>query len=167
MIRDLTNSSRRDFLRTGFFGIGVGMGMPLVFEHSALAMAAQAYHDGKEPHPNRILVVVEMAGGNDGLNTVVPYRQDPYYKARPTIGQKPETLHKLTDEIGLHHAMLGMQKIWDGGHLTIVKIALKQSLAVQANLHAPVVFSDPNRFVRAGDPDQEPVYRGFLDNNSQ
>src|SRR5579872_3969951 len=217
MIRDLTNSSRRDFLRTGFFGIGVGMGMPLVFEHSALAMAAQAYHDGKEPHPNRVLVVVEMAGGNDGLNTVVPYRQDPYYKARPTLAQKPETLHKLTDEIGLHHSMLGMQKLWDRGQLaivqgcgypnpnrshftsmeywhtavpngvestgwvgrfadsawpkpqpaTIVNIAQKQSLAVQASLHAPVVFSDPTRFVRAGNPSQEPIYRGILDNNSQ
>ena len=216
MIRDLTNCSRRDFLRTGFFGLGVGLGMPLVFEHSALAMAAQAYHDGKEAHPNRILVVVEMAGGNDGLNTVVPFRQDPYYKARPTIAQKPETLQKLTDEIGLHHAMLGMKRIWDAGHLaivqgcgypnpnrshftsmeywhtavpngvesngwvgrladaawpkpqpaTIVNIAMKQSLAVQASLHAPVVFSDPRRFVRAGDPAQEPVYRGFLDNNS-
>ena len=132
------------------------------------------------------------------------------------MAQKPDTLHKLNDEIGLHHSMLGMQKIWDNGHLgivqgcgypnpnrshftsmeywhtavpngvesngwvgrfadsawpkpqpaTIVNIALKQSLAVQANLHAPVVFSDPKRFVRAGDPEQEPVYRGFLENNS-
>ena len=93
--------------------------MPLVFEHSALAMAAQSYHDGKEPHPNRILVVVEMAGGNDGLNTVVPYRQDPYYKARPTLALKKESLIKISDEVGLHNRMLGMQKLWDGGHLAM------------------------------------------------
>lgn len=214
---DFTGSSRREFLRSGFFGIGVGLGMPLVFEHSALAMAAQAYHDGKEPHPNRILVVVEMAGGNDGLNTVVPCRQDPYYKARPNLALKKESLIRISDEVGLHNRMLGMQKLWDGGRLaivqgcgypnpnrshftsmeywhtaipngveslgwigrfadsfwpkpepaTIVNVALKQSLAVQAAMHAPVVFSDPHRFVRAGDPAQEPVYRSFLDRKSE
>jgi uncharacterized protein (DUF1501 family) len=207
------NIARREFLRTGFFGIGVGLSMPFVFEHSALAMAAQSFHEGKEPHPNRILVVVEMAGGNDGLNTVVPYRQDPYYKARPTLALKPDSLIKLNGEIGLHRSMVGMQRLWDSGHLaiiqgcgypnpnrshftsmeywhtavpngveslgwvgrfadaywpkpapaTIVNIAQRQSLAVQAGLHAPVVFYDPNRFVRAGDPAQEPVYRSFLD----
>jgi hypothetical protein len=71
----MTNNSRRDFLRTGFFGMGVGMSMPFVFEHSALAMEADAFH-GMEAHPERILVVVEMTGGNDGLNTLAPYRND-------------------------------------------------------------------------------------------
>ena len=208
--------SRRDFLRTGFFGMGVGLSMPFVFEHSSLAMAAQAFHDGKEAHPERILVVVEMAGGNDGLNTVVPFRNDTYYKLRPTIAIKSQQVLRLNDEIGLHYSMTGMKRLWDNGQLavvqgcgypnpnrshftsmeywhtavpngvesigwvgrfadsrwpdpkpaTIVNIAVKQSLAVQANLHAPVVFSDPARFVRAGDPGQEPVYRGFLDHNS-
>ena len=43
-----TCSSRRDFLRTGFFGIGVGLSMPFVFEHSATAMAAEAYFGASE-----------------------------------------------------------------------------------------------------------------------
>jgi uncharacterized protein (DUF1501 family) len=207
----MTISSRRDFLRTGFFGIGVGTAMPFVFEHSALAMAADAA-DGKEPHPERILVVVEMTGGNDGLNTLIPYRNDKYYKVRPTLAIKPDKVMKLNDEVGLHSSMTGMKKLWDDGRLavvqgcgypnpnrshftsmeywhtavpnaveslgwvgrfadaywpeakpsTIVNVGLKQSLAVQAALHAPVVFYDPTRFVRAGSPEQESVYRGFL-----
>jgi hypothetical protein len=42
----------------------------------------------------------------------------------------------------------------------------RQSLAVQSNLHAPIVFSDPSRFVRAGDPAQEPVYKQILSHGS-
>ncbi len=81
--------SRRNFLRTGFFGLGVGMSMPFVFEHSSLAVPTDAFYDNKESHhPERILVVVEMAGGNDGLNTVVPYNNDVYHKLRPTLAQR-------------------------------------------------------------------------------
>jgi uncharacterized protein (DUF1501 family) len=205
-------SSRRDFLRTGLFGMGVGLGMPLVFEHSSLAMAAQAFHGEKERHPERILVVVELAGGNDGLNTVVPYRDDAYYKARPTIAVKKSAVLKLSDDIGLHPSMSSMKRLWDNGRLAlvqgcgypnpnrshftsmeywhtavpnsvesrgwvgrladerwnppkpglIVNVGQRQSLAVQSNLHAPIVFSDPDRFVRAGDPAQEIVYKQIL-----
>ena len=58
-----------------------------------LASAAQAADD-------RILVVFELSGGNDGLNTVVPYTNDHYYKLRPTLGLKPARLLKLDDQWG-------------------------------------------------------------------
>lgn len=115
------NSSRRDFLRSGFFGVGVGMGMPFVFQHSSLAMAAQAFHGGDEGHANRIMVVVEMTGGNDGLNTVVPYRNDVYHKLRPTLALSADRTLKLNDELGLHNSMTGMKRIWDNGQLAIVQ----------------------------------------------
>ena len=67
------HQSRRAFLRTGLFGLGFGMRLPWVFEHTALAMASDAYWDDRETHPERIMVIVELTGGNDGLNTVVPY----------------------------------------------------------------------------------------------
>ena len=65
--------SRRDFLIRGLYGIGVGAGLPLVLSRTSAALAAQALEGTSvEKHPERILVVIELAGGNDGLNTVVP-----------------------------------------------------------------------------------------------
>ena len=79
-----------------------------------LVSAAQAADD-------RILVVFELSGGNDGLNTVVPYTNDHYYKRRPTLGLKPARLLKLDDQWGLNPGMLGLQRLWDAGQLAIVQ----------------------------------------------
>ena len=79
-----------------------------------LASAVQAADD-------RILVVLELSGGNDGLNTVVPYTNDHYYKRRPTLGLKPARLLKLDDQWGLNPGMLGLQRLWDAGQLAIVQ----------------------------------------------
>ena len=79
-----------------------------------LASAAQTADD-------RILVVFELSGGNDGLNTVVPYTNDHYYKLRPTLGLKPARLLKLDDQWGFNPGMLGLQRLWDAGQLAIVQ----------------------------------------------
>ena len=79
-----------------------------------LASAVQATDD-------RILVVLELSGGNDGLNTVVPYTNDHYYKRRPTLGLKPARLLKLDDQWGFNPGMLGLQRLWDAGQLAIVQ----------------------------------------------
>ena len=78
--------SRRDFVRRGLYGIGVPAGLPVLLQGTASALAAEALDGNKEAHPERILVVVELTGGNDGLNTVIPFRNDAYYRARPTLG---------------------------------------------------------------------------------
>jgi uncharacterized protein (DUF1501 family) len=66
------------------------------------------------------LVVVQLSGGNDGLNTIVPYRNDIYYKARPVIGIKPEKVLSLNDELGMNDAMAGLKEIYDQGWMTII-----------------------------------------------
>ena len=68
--------TRRDLLRAGMYGVGVTAGaLPLpLFAQAGAALAAQGKHDGK------ILVVLELSGGNDGLNTLVPYGDDAYYQ---------------------------------------------------------------------------------------
>src|SRR5277367_7080686 len=88
--------ARRDLLRAGFGSVilgATGLGRSPFFSQAAAAPA---------PKPGRILVVVELSGGNDGLNTVVPYGDDAYYRARPTIGIKPSETIKLNDHFGLH-----------------------------------------------------------------
>jgi uncharacterized protein (DUF1501 family) len=69
---------------------------------------------------DRILVVFEMSGGNDGLNTIVPYADDTYYKLRPHIGIRKDKLLKLDDHYGFNPGMLGMQRLWNDGRLAIV-----------------------------------------------
>ena len=69
---------------------------------------------------DRILVIVELSGGNDGLNSVVPYADDAYYRHRPTIGIPAERLLKLDDHFGLNPGMLGFHRLWETGDLAIV-----------------------------------------------
>ena len=66
------------------------------------------------------LVVVQLSGGNDGLNTIVPYRNDIYYKSRPTLALKEDKILKLNDELGMNDAMPGLKDLYDQGLLTII-----------------------------------------------
>jgi uncharacterized protein (DUF1501 family) len=73
-----------------------------------------------EPAPGRILVVVELSGANDGLNTVVPYTDDAYYRARPTLGIRAEKLRKIDDRFGFQMTMAGFERLYKDGRLAIV-----------------------------------------------
>jgi uncharacterized protein (DUF1501 family) len=105
--------SRRHFLgqlaATASMGAGGTLG---VFER---AMAATGAADD-----DRILVVFELSGGNDGLNTVVPYTNDHYYRQRPTLAIRPDHVLKLDDAWGLNPGMVGFRRLWDQGQLAIV-----------------------------------------------
>ena len=68
----------------------------------------------------RILVVFELSGGNDGLNTVVPYGDDNYYKLRPKIGIKPDEVLKLDEHWGMNPGLSGLHRLWNDGDLAIV-----------------------------------------------
>src|SRR5436190_17667840 len=82
-----------------------------------VARTAQAASPGKD----NILVVVEMTGGNDGLNTVIPYADDLYHKARPTLRQTKDVVVRLDDHVGLHAGMKGLQPLWQQGQLAVVQ----------------------------------------------
>ena len=69
---------------------------------------------------NHVLVIVQLAGGNDGLNTLIPYADDAYRKARPTIGLPVSKVHKIDDKVALHPEMLELKKLYDAGALAIV-----------------------------------------------
>ncbi len=112
--------SRRDFMRQGLYGIGVTAALPLFLRDSSTAMAMQALGSSQEQHPNRIMVVLELTGGNDGLNTVVPYSNDEYYKARPSLGIPARVVMKLNDELGFNPQLRGLSQLYDEGRVAII-----------------------------------------------
>jgi uncharacterized protein (DUF1501 family) len=108
-----SESSRRDLLRLGMYGIGVSaaaLPMPLF----AQAVASQADAKGK------ILVVLELSGGNDGLNTLVPYGDDAYYRHRPHIGIPRKDVRPIDDHFGFSRGMAGFERLYKDGKLAIV-----------------------------------------------
>jgi uncharacterized protein (DUF1501 family) len=110
--------SRRNFLR-GSAGIGLVSlaGMPPEF----LRRAALANESHSKQSGGRILVILELEGGNDGLNTVIPYANDEYYKARPGIAVAREAVLRLNDGLGLHPQLAGLRELFDDGMLAIIQ----------------------------------------------
>ncbi len=82
-----------------------------------VSRTAQAAAPGKDT----ILVVLEMTGGNDGLNTVIPYADDLYHKARPTLRQTKDVVIRLDDHVGLNSGMQGFRPMWEHGELAVVQ----------------------------------------------
>ncbi len=116
---------RKDFLRqlgllTGGVALGV-QGMPIrAYAHSPF-MFDMAGTNGN------ILVLVQLQGGNDGLNMVVPYENDIYYQKRPTIAIPKEKVLKLTSQLGLNPAMSAFKELYDNAQLSVVESVGYQS----------------------------------------
>src|SRR5438105_4897553 len=72
------------------------------------------------PPSDRVLVLVQLAGGNDGLNTVIPFQDGAYHDARPTLRQDQGVLG-LNAQLGLHSNLKGLKASWDAGQLAIVQ----------------------------------------------
>jgi uncharacterized protein (DUF1501 family) len=98
-------------------------------KHSALASASlmvpsflrdQRLEAVSSSSEGRILVVVQLSGGNDGLNTIVPYRNDIYYRNRPEIGIASASVLKNHDELGFNPAMSTLQPIFDEGQVCVL-----------------------------------------------
>ena len=103
------------------YGIGIGAGLPLLLSRTSAALSAQALQGTSiEKHPNRILVVIELSGGNDGLNTVVPFGDAAYYKARPKLGITEREVIKVADGFGFHPSMVGFERLYKDGRLAVV-----------------------------------------------
>jgi uncharacterized protein (DUF1501 family) len=109
--------TRREMLRLGLGSsalLACGPTVPVFLSRSANAMAESKAKD-------RILVVVQLDGGNDGLNTVVPYRDDEYRKHRPRIQIGQGDVKKIDDRVGLHPSLDGFSKLLEQQRLAIVQ----------------------------------------------
>lgn len=115
-----TLHTRRQFLRTSLLGGAVSWSIPVFLERTFFSLDAQAadsaFATGKD---SPILVVLQLAGGNDGLNTLVPFADDAYLRARPTIAIKDPL--RLNDSLGLHPKLAGLRGMYDDGNLAIVQ----------------------------------------------
>jgi len=194
---------RRQFLQ-GLAGLaGLGMGAALPLGQNAFAADSQ-----------RILVVVELTGANDGFNTLVSYADDAYYRLRPKLGIRANKLRKIDDQYGFNPGMAGFERLFKDGQMAVVhgcgydnpsyshftsaaywhtgvpnggesygwlgrladaidpqltpnflvNIDERQSLAVRAARHVPVVFDDPERFGRKGLYQSRPLIDKDLSN---
>lgn len=126
MSTDRTPWTRREFLNNGLLLASAALTMPSFLQRSALAMPSLSLGTSLPGVPSeRILVVLQLSGGNDGLNTVIPYGMDQYYKVRPGIGITKDQALKLEkngqDGIGLHPSMGAMKDLYDDGLLGIVQ----------------------------------------------
>ena len=118
MNNDFPYISRRRILRTGVSALAVaaaGEGLTFGLTSSLARAAAET-----EKSNDRILVVLELSGANDGLNTLVPYADDAYYKLRPRLGIPAKKLIKIDDHYGFSGGMKGFEQLFKDGHLAIL-----------------------------------------------
>ena len=95
------------------------MALPPILGRTALALAAEEKDRGRPSE--RVLVVVELTGGNDGLNTIVPFRDDEYYRVRPSLAVRRDDVIHLTDEAGLHPSLVGFERLYKDGLMAVVE----------------------------------------------
>ena len=118
--------TRREFLRTGLLGGSLCWTVPSFLQNTMLSLHAAA--DGQQVQgvtgkDGNILVVLQLAGGNDGLNTVVPFGDDDYRRARPSLALRENQVLKLGAKarVGLHSALAGLAKSFEAGDLALVQ----------------------------------------------
>jgi uncharacterized protein (DUF1501 family) len=119
-----TLHTRRQFLRTSMLGAAASWTLPIFLEKTFFAldaMAADALTQTTTGKDGTILVVLQMAGGNDGLNMVVPYADDIYYRSRPKLGLPADKVLKLNSYAGLNGKLTGLKALFDEGHLSVVQ----------------------------------------------
>src|SRR4029077_6823996 len=115
-----TLHTRREFLRTSVLGVAATWTLPVFLEKTFFAldaMAAEAVTQTATGKDGTILVVLQMAGGNDGLNMVVPYGDDAYHVARPRLALPADQILKINDYVGLNPKLTGLKSLYDEGHL--------------------------------------------------
>jgi uncharacterized protein (DUF1501 family) len=115
-------STRRLFLQRGMALVAVTPTIPTFLDQTVMAMLGDG---NRVQQPNgkdgKILVVVQMSGGNDGLNTVVPHGDDHYYRARGALAHDKKAVNKINDYVGLAPNLTAFKEMYDQGRLTVVQ----------------------------------------------
>lgn len=117
--------TRREFVKKGLTMVAVGWTAPAFITRTALAMnnpwdVAQVSSRPGVPD-DRILVVVQMGGGNDGLNTIIPFTNDAYHRARPNLAVPQKDVIRVTDELGFHPGLAKVKDLYDKGAMAVIQ----------------------------------------------
>ncbi len=112
-------ATRRVFISRSLGVAVLGGTLPSFFGKAAVADPLPAL--GSTIDPRNVLVVVQMGGGNDGLNTVVPYSDDAYHRVRPAIGIDEKAALRIDEHIGLNPVMSGLNELYKEGRVAIVQ----------------------------------------------
>ncbi len=110
---------RKDFVTSALSVAFLGGSGSAALAQAAGAPALPAF--GGTVDPDNVLVVVQMQGGNDGLNTVVPWSDDAYHRVRPAIGIPETQVLKLNDRIGFNPALKGLNELYKQGRVALVQ----------------------------------------------
>ena len=116
--------TRRDFLCRTCLGAAVSYTIPSFLQSTFMsfnALAAESAVQVATGKDSPILVLVQLAGGNDGLNALVPYADDAYYSARPRIGIPKGDVLSLNDYVGFNKVLQPLKGIYDQGHLGVIQ----------------------------------------------
>ena len=108
------STSRRKFLQSTLAGTaGIAIGSQLT--ESWLMAAANSTRS------DRVMVVIQLTGGNDGLNTVVPYRNEDYKKARPKLAIARSDALSIDDDTGFHPSLKGVAELLQSGQFSVLQ----------------------------------------------
>jgi uncharacterized protein (DUF1501 family) len=115
--------SRRALIKDGLLVVSAGMVMPTIFSRGVASARAMSLEGSRfaQAASERTLIVVQMAGGNDGLNTVIPFTDPLYHQMRPTLAIPDAQVLMLDTRLGLHPSLKALQPLWEQGHLAIVE----------------------------------------------
>ncbi len=150
-------TTRRIFLQKGLTMLAVGSTVPTFLDQTVMALADPldvARTQKPSGKDGKILVIVQLSGGNDGLNTVVPYGDDAYHRARPQIAHDGKSVLKIDNYLGLHQNLKSLKELYDDGRMSIIQ---------------GVGYPNPNRshfrsmdIWHSAQPDKEVVTTGWL-----
>lgn len=107
-------TSRRKFIKQTLLGTSGTLLIPNFLKALEVETASLPITSDK------IVVVIQLSGGNDGLNTIIPYRNDLYYQARPQLAIRPEKVLKTSGELGFHSALSSLRELYDEGSTAIL-----------------------------------------------
>lgn len=107
--------TRREFISRGLGFAAASFTIPAWLDRSVLGAEKAA------GAADRILVVLQLSGGNDGLNTVIPYACDDYHRARPELRFTPEKVLKIDGAVGLHPGLAPLKSLYDDGHAAVIQ----------------------------------------------
>jgi uncharacterized protein (DUF1501 family) len=111
-------TTRREFLRQSASGLGL-----IAFSSVAPAFLTQSVRANvpTAEKDRSVLVLIQLAGGNDGLNTLVPYEDDNYYRLRPKLALAKGDVHRITDQLGFHPACGELAELYKSGQLAAIQ----------------------------------------------